>query len=83
MSDEQRPDLEALVGLAALALSTDWATYRALVCGLAVPCRRLDPRILPVIGMTTDDPWLVLTLEHALLIEAQRPRGGYFAKGRQ
>jgi len=71
-------EAEAYVGLAALALSTSWATYRALVRGLPVPCRQLDPRALKVIGLTTDDPWLVLDLDQALLIEASRPRGGYY-----
>ena len=72
------PEAEAYVGLAALALSTNLATYRALLRGMPVPCRQLEPRVLKAIGMTTDDPWLVLTLDDALLIEASRPRGGYF-----
>jgi hypothetical protein len=74
---ERIADAEALVGLAALALSTDLRTYQALLLGLPVPCRCLEPRVLKAIGMTPADPWLVLTLEQALLIEASRPKGGY------
>jgi hypothetical protein len=72
-------EAEAMIGLAALSLSTNWATYRALVRGLAVPCRFLDPRPLKALGMTTRDGWLVLDLDRAVLIEASRPQGGYFA----
>jgi hypothetical protein len=76
-------EVEAYVGLAALALSPNLATYRALLRALPVPCRLLEPRVLKVIGMTTDDPWLVLTLDHALMIEACRPCGGYRLSGRE
>jgi hypothetical protein len=38
--------------------------------------------VLRAVGMTRDDPWLVLTFEQALLIEVSRPKGGYFG-GRQ
>jgi hypothetical protein len=80
---ERMADAEALVGLGALALSTTLRTYQALLLGLPVPCRCLEPRVLKVIGMTTDDPWLVLTFEQALLIEVSRPKGGYFGGRRR
>jgi hypothetical protein len=80
---ERIADAEALVGLAALSLSTDLRSYQALLLGLPVPCRCLEPKVLKAIGMTPADPWLVLTFEKALLIEASRPKGGYFGGRRR
>jgi hypothetical protein len=72
-------EAEYVIGSAALALSTNWRTYQALVRGLPLPYRCLDARVLKVLGLLPDDRGsLVLTLDDALLIEACRPRGGYF-----
>ena len=73
----QADDTAYLVGAAAWLLAPDLRTYEALIRGLPVPCRLLEPKPLKAIGMTHNDPWLVLTPEAALLIEVSRPRGGY------
>lgn len=75
--NEHDGDTAYVVGAAAWLLAPDPRTYEALVRGLPVPCRLLEPKPLKAIGMTHNDPWLVLTPEAALLIEISRPRGGY------
>ena len=71
------PDTEYLVGAASWLLARDLRTYQALVWGLPVPCRRLEPTIVKALGRVCDDAALVMTPELALLIEVYRPEGGY------
>jgi hypothetical protein len=70
------PDTEYLVGVASWLLARDLRSYQALVWGLPVPCRRLEPIVLKALGLVADDGPLVMTPELALLIEVYRPEGG-------
>jgi hypothetical protein len=75
MTDARRydPDTEFLVGASSWLLARDPRTYQALISGLPVPCRRLEPVVLSALGLRPTDPPLVMTPDLALLIEVFRP----------